>query len=110
MATSSFSKSSAATTSAPADQAAGFKRCCLNGGRYDGSRRNHFFQAEAMSCGRLHPEPTSQPNRPLDRGPTARSHARVSVKIRDLLCIQFAYTFFEIRAFAVIPLANSSPA
>jgi hypothetical protein len=36
-------------TSVPADQAAGFKRCCMNTGRYDGSRRNYFFQAEAMS-------------------------------------------------------------
>jgi hypothetical protein len=92
METSSSSRSSAAMTSVPADQAAGFKRCCMNTGRYDGSRRNYFFQAEA---GRLHPEPTSQPNRPVDRGPIARSHARVSLKIRDLLCIQFACTFFR---------------
>jgi hypothetical protein len=28
---------------APAGLAAAFKRCCRNGGRYDGIRRDHFF-------------------------------------------------------------------
>src|SRR5439155_21527771 len=36
-------KSSVATTFARAAQDAGFKNCCLCSGRYDGSRKNHFF-------------------------------------------------------------------
>jgi hypothetical protein len=43
MATLSSSKSSVATTSARADQDAGFKRCCLQSGRYDGAERAHYF-------------------------------------------------------------------
>src|SRR6187399_1746054 len=31
------------TTSARAAQVTGFKNCCLRSGRYDGSRKNHFF-------------------------------------------------------------------
>jgi len=36
-------------TFAPAAPDAGFKRCCLKAGRYDGTLRNDFFQAEGMS-------------------------------------------------------------
>ena len=36
-------KGSAAMTSARAVQDAAFKNCCLRSGRYDGSKRNHFF-------------------------------------------------------------------
>src|SRR4051794_16380608 len=43
MGTRSLTKSSAATTSARAAQDGGFKNCCLRSGRYDGSRKNHFF-------------------------------------------------------------------
>src|SRR6266496_307396 len=43
MGTKSFSKSLAARTSARAVQGAAFKNCCLQSGRYDGARRNHFF-------------------------------------------------------------------
>jgi hypothetical protein len=34
---------------------AGFKRCCLASGRYDGSLRNHFFQAEALRTASVDP-------------------------------------------------------
>jgi hypothetical protein len=43
MATSSLSKSLAATTCAPAAPAVGFKRCCLQSGRYDGAQRAYYF-------------------------------------------------------------------
>jgi hypothetical protein len=36
-------KSWAGTTFARAVQDTGFKNCCLRSGRYDGSRKNHFF-------------------------------------------------------------------
>ena len=36
-------RSSVETTFARAVQDAGFKNCCLRSGRYDGSRKNHFF-------------------------------------------------------------------
>ena len=36
-------KSWAGTTFARAAQDTGFKNCCLRSGRYDGSRKNHFF-------------------------------------------------------------------
>src|SRR6185295_7592049 len=39
----SFAKSSAATTFVRAVQDAAFKNCCLRSGRFDGSKRNHFF-------------------------------------------------------------------
>jgi hypothetical protein len=45
MAMSSWRKSSAATTSAHAALDAGFKACCMKSGAYDGSNRNHYFQA-----------------------------------------------------------------
>jgi hypothetical protein len=64
MGMSSSTRSSAATTSAPAAQPVGFKRCCLKTGRYDGSRRNHFFQAEAMSeVGSVRSRSPPQPTR-----------------------------------------------
>ena len=37
-------RSSAATTHAPACQAADFKNCCMLSGEFDGSDRHHFFQ------------------------------------------------------------------
>src|SRR5438876_11530414 len=43
MGTRSFARSLVATTSARASLDAGFKHCCLRPGRYDGSRKNHFF-------------------------------------------------------------------
>ena len=43
METSSSLKNSGATTCALAVQDAAFKKCCLRSGRYDGSKRNHFF-------------------------------------------------------------------
>src|SRR5437867_4257961 len=43
METRSFVRSSVATTSARVAQDARFKNCCLRSGRYDGSRKNHFF-------------------------------------------------------------------
>jgi hypothetical protein len=30
-------------TSAPAAPVAGFKKCCLRSGNYDGSRRSYYF-------------------------------------------------------------------
>src|SRR5260221_3616807 len=39
----SFARSSVATTFARAAPDTGFKNCCLRSGRYDGSRKNHFF-------------------------------------------------------------------
>lgn len=38
------SRSSAATICAPAVQGAGFKRCCLKRGAYDGALRAYYFQ------------------------------------------------------------------
>jgi hypothetical protein len=55
MATSSSAKGSAATICARAAPDAGFKRCCLASERYDGSLRNHFFQAEALSAAGIVP-------------------------------------------------------
>jgi len=49
MGTSNSAKNSAVTTPARADQGAGFKRCCLTSGRYDGALRNHFFQTEKLN-------------------------------------------------------------
>jgi hypothetical protein len=40
---SSWSKNSAATIPARADQSNGFKRCCLASSRYDGAERDHYF-------------------------------------------------------------------
>src|SRR6185503_19322328 len=51
MAGRSFTKSSAATTSARAAQGAGFKNCCLRSGRFDGSPRNYFFPGVVQHCG-----------------------------------------------------------
>jgi hypothetical protein len=50
MAMSSFSKSSAATICAHADQGAGFKACCMKSGGYDGANRNYYFQGVG-GCG-----------------------------------------------------------
>jgi hypothetical protein len=44
MATKNCSRSSGATIRAHVTQGAAFKRCCLKSGRYDGSKRNYFFQ------------------------------------------------------------------
>ena len=44
MATKSFSRSSVAMTHAHAAQGAGFKRCCMHSGQYDGVLRDYFFQ------------------------------------------------------------------
>jgi len=44
MARWSSSRSSAATICAPAAQGAGFKRCCLKRGAYDGALRAYYFQ------------------------------------------------------------------
>jgi len=43
MATSNSSKSWAATIRARADQDAGFKRCCMDSGNYDGVLRDYYF-------------------------------------------------------------------
>jgi hypothetical protein len=51
MAMSNCTRSWGAMTCARAAPGAGFKRCCLAGGRYDGSPRNHFFQGEEMKAG-----------------------------------------------------------
>jgi len=40
-----WSKSWGETTSALAVLGGNFKRCCLQGGNFDGGRRNHFFPA-----------------------------------------------------------------
>jgi len=42
-ATSSWSRSSAATIYARAAPDAGFKACCMKSGRYDGANRGHYF-------------------------------------------------------------------
>jgi hypothetical protein len=45
-------KSWVATTYAHAIPAGGFKNCCLPSGKFDGSRRNHFFPSvEAKEAG-----------------------------------------------------------
>ena len=44
-------KSWAGTTFARAAQDTGFKNCCLRSGRYDGSRKNHFFPRVRIFCG-----------------------------------------------------------
>ena len=38
-------------TFARAVQDTGFKNCCLRSGRYDGSRKNHFFPRVRIFCG-----------------------------------------------------------
>ena len=43
MATSSFSRSSAAMICARAVRDIGFKACCMAAGRYDGSNRDDYF-------------------------------------------------------------------
>jgi hypothetical protein len=43
MARSNLLRSSDAMTCAHAGQGAGFKRCCLNSGRYDGVERAYYF-------------------------------------------------------------------
>jgi hypothetical protein len=44
-----FTKSWGATTRVLAVQGSGFKRCCMKSGRYDGTRRNHYFQAKSLT-------------------------------------------------------------
>jgi len=43
MVTKNSPKSSAATIRASAVPTAGFKRCCMKSGNYDGAERDHFF-------------------------------------------------------------------
>jgi hypothetical protein len=43
MAMSSLLRSSVATISVLAGQAADFKACCMKSGRYDGTNRGHYF-------------------------------------------------------------------
>lgn len=91
LAMSSSWRSLAATTSAPADQVAGFKRCCLKSGRHDGSRRNHFFQAEAMT--EVGSVGADQPPQPTPRTRLYRGlRGRVSSTIRELLRHQYPCT------------------
>ena len=33
----------------PCVPACGFKRCCMQSGRYDGARRNHYFQGQRLT-------------------------------------------------------------
>jgi len=40
----SSSRSSVATTSVPAAPAAGFKRCCMQTGEYDGAERDYYVR------------------------------------------------------------------
>jgi hypothetical protein len=47
MATSSWSKSSAATIYVHVAPDAGFKACCMESGAYDGSNRDYYFQGVA---------------------------------------------------------------
>jgi hypothetical protein len=42
MATRNWSSVLAATIRARADRAAGFKRCCMSTGRFDGSEREYY--------------------------------------------------------------------
>jgi hypothetical protein len=42
-ATKSWSKSSVETILALAAPVAGFKKCCLRSGRFDGSQRDYYF-------------------------------------------------------------------
>ena len=44
MGMSSSSRSSDGTTCVRARAGAGFKRCCMTGGRYDGSPRGYYFR------------------------------------------------------------------
>ena len=46
---SSFTRNWGATICARAAQGFGFKRCCMGSGRYDGTLRNHFFQAQRLT-------------------------------------------------------------
>ena len=45
---SSFTRSWGATTCVRAVPGSGFKRCCMSSGRYDGTLRNHYFQAQRL--------------------------------------------------------------
>jgi len=43
-----------ATIYAHADPAAGFKNCCMSSGKFDGSRRQHFFpRVKSYQTGQL---------------------------------------------------------
>jgi hypothetical protein len=62
MAMSNCRRSSAATISASAAPDAGFKKCCMPGGRFDGSDRDDYFQGVS-----LHRFPFSHPSRACPR-------------------------------------------
>jgi hypothetical protein len=49
MAMWSFMKSWGATTCVRVALDSGFKRCCMRSARYDGTRRNHYFQAQELT-------------------------------------------------------------
>lgn len=63
-ATRSSERNSAATTRAPASQAADFKNCCMLSGEFDGSDRDHFFQRVTVASnnhwmGAVRPPPSA---------------------------------------------------
>jgi hypothetical protein len=79
MAMSSCRRSSAATISASAAPDAGFKTCCMPGGRFDGSDRDDYFQGVSRGgvpfspCGRRwrRAAPTDEGSRDAGRLPNA---------------------------------------
>src|SRR5262245_48538128 len=73
MAMSSLSRSSGAGICAHAAPGAGFKRCCLRSGRYDGAQRTYYFPAEGIGEQR-DAIPTAWPDSQQDQTPARSLH------------------------------------